>query len=456
MRGGNAKAGAIREVSVDSPLNHGRYLHGTNEGDVTVAQKFPGLPSPLDWQPHCYSTRKLYEVLPAYGGSDDTYISQNRFWGPRAISRLAQLSAMYTDIDYYNVPGLAGAHPRGILDFAFEALQQARIPHPSLAVSTGRGLALVWRHEPVPRTVLPKWDLCQDYIFRALKGLGADPSARDAARVLRLIGTRNSKSGTIVEAIWEEPGEATWNFSDLADEILPLSREELEVVRARGRKSKKGTSKDTRRRVSKSPDNLEKGLTVATLALGRLSDLQLLLRLRGLDKLPPGQRDSWMFAAGTSLAFLTESRFLERELIVLGRNHAGWSEAETRSRMQAVIARAQAANDGATVEWNGQQRDPRYRLTNRKIIEMLDITPGEEKKMSVLISTDTKRQRDRERKERERRARGAKPREEYLAEAKEKQLLAQGLRDQGMSLRKIGQRLGIAHTHVRRLIAPDQ
>jgi hypothetical protein len=37
-------------------------------------------------------------------------------------------------------------------------------------------------------------------------------------------------------------------------------------------------------------------VTIATLAKGRLSDLQLLLKLRGLDKLPPGERDSWMFA----------------------------------------------------------------------------------------------------------------------------------------------------------------
>ena len=230
--GAGRKPGMIGQVLVDSPLNHGRYLHDKGEGHVTLAQKVQELAPDDDWQQHSYPLGELHEVLPAYGGLDDAYISQNRFWGPRSVARLAGLSAMYADLDYYRVPALEGMHPLGVMDLAFEDLQLARIPRPSLVVSTGRGLALVWRHDTVPRYVLPKWKLCQDHIFEALRGLGADPVARDAARVLRLVGTRNSKSGTIVRTIWEETGEGSWDFSDLADEILPFSREQLEELRA--------------------------------------------------------------------------------------------------------------------------------------------------------------------------------------------------------------------------------
>jgi len=303
---------------------------------------------------------------------------------------------------------------------------------------------------------LPKWNLCQEYIFEALKGLGADPTAKDAARVLRLVGSRNSKSGTIVEVVWEEHGEATWPFGDLADEILPLSRRELEERRAkRGENQDKIASRESKR-ASKSRDKIEKRFTAATLALGRLSDLQRLLRLRGYDKLPPGQRDSWMFVAATSLACLVEPQFLEREILVLGKENAGWSDAETRSRIGAVISRAHAASVGDKVEWNGRQRDPRYRLTTKWIIDTIGITPIEEKEMQVLISKDTKRQRDRERKEKERRARGAKPRGEYLAEAKEKRSLAHGLHQRGMSLREIAKTLGVSHTQIKRMISTPQ
>jgi hypothetical protein len=160
-----------------------------------------------------------------------------------------------------------------------------------------------------------------------------------------------------------------------------------------------------------------------------------------------------MFVAATSLAYLVERQFLEREILVLGKEHAGWSEAETRSRMQAITSRAHAASAGDKVEWNRQQRDPRYWLKNQKIINTLGITPSEEKEMQVIISQDIKRQRDRERKESERRLRGAKPRDEYLAEAREKRSLALGLHQQGMSLREIGKTLGVSHTQIKRMIS---
>ena len=125
-----------------SSLAHARYLHDAGQGSVTLARK-TGLKPPDDWSQDSYSVEKLYEILPAYGGLSDVYISQNRFHGPRAVLRLAELSAMYTDLDYYNVPDLSEMHPQGVLELALESLERARIPRPSLAIATGRGIALV-------------------------------------------------------------------------------------------------------------------------------------------------------------------------------------------------------------------------------------------------------------------------------------------------------------------------
>jgi hypothetical protein len=122
-------------------------------------------------------------------------------------------------------------HPLEVIELAFDHLQQAKIPRPSLATSTGRGIALVWRHEPVPGYVLSKWNLCQKRIYEALEELGADACAVDAARVLRLVGTYNSKTGALVESIFEDL-DYVWPFSDLADEILPLTSAELVELRA--------------------------------------------------------------------------------------------------------------------------------------------------------------------------------------------------------------------------------
>jgi len=443
----------IRETPIGvSPLGHARYLHDVGKGSVTLGQKKNSLEPPDHWNQRSYPVEKLYEVVPAYSGLDDVYITHNRFYGARAVSQVAELSALYTDLDYYNIPDLSWMHPLGVLELALDNLQLAGIPRPSLAIATGRGIALVWRHEPEPRSALPRWDRCQKEIYEALEELGADPSARDAARVLRLVGTYNSKSGTLVESIFENL-DCVWDFGDLADEILPLTRKQFEERRAQraARRAARGA-----RTASEREENPSEGFSSLTLHQARLDDLQRLVKLRGLDQLPPGQRDVWMFTAAVTLSYLIEAQTFEKKVIELGRDYAGWSEAETRSRMHTVLSKKQAAADGETTEWLGQQRDPRYRLTNQRIIAMLRIAPEEEVHLKTLISKDAKRQRDRQRKERERRSQGAQPREEYVASRRERRQHtrheARKLRGEGKSLREIGRALSISHTQVSRLL----
>jgi hypothetical protein len=257
----------IREAPIgSSPLAHAQCLHGTGKGYVTVARKID-LKPPSDWHQHSYPAEKLYEILPAYGSLSDVYISQNRFYGSRKSSRIAELSALFTDLDYYNIPDLRWMHPLGVLELALENLQRARIPRPALGIATGRGIALVWRHEPVPGYVLPKWNRCQKEIYEALEDLGADPAALDAARVLRLVGTYNSRSGALVESIFEDL-DYVWDFGDLADEILPLTREEYEERRAQRAAREPRTAPERE-------DNPIEGLSSLSLHRGRLEDLQL-------------------------------------------------------------------------------------------------------------------------------------------------------------------------------------
>jgi hypothetical protein len=436
----------IRDAAIgSSPLAHARYLHDAGNGYVTLAYK-PG------WHQHSYPLEKLYEVLSACGDMDDVYISQNRFYGSRSNDRIAELSAMYTDLDYYKRPELAEMRAAGVRDLALESLIRERIPHPSLIMSTGRGLAMVWRHEPVPGYARAKWGRCQERIFEALKGLGADPMAKSPSQVLRLAGTYNSKSGALVESIFKNLDDV-WDFGELADEILPLTSDELEAQRAQ-RRAQRATSDARRRPERRSADS--RGFTSATLAEARMHDLRYLLEIRGWDNLPPGKRDSWMFVAGVMLSYLVEARALEREIIALGRDYAGWSEGETKSRMHTVIDKAQTAATGEKVQWKGQQRHARYWLKNQSIIDRLEITPEEERYLKTIISEDTRRERDRERKERARRSQDAQPRDEYIANAREARKHtrreAQTLRVEGRSLREIGRVLGISHTQVKRLL----
>jgi hypothetical protein len=207
-----------------SVLLHGRFPGGAT-GDVAVATKSPG----DGWHEKVYAASELTEVLPYYAGRSDVFLSTQRFWGWRRIARLAECGALAVDVDFHEVERLRGSHPLGALEDCRVALECARLPQPSIAIASGRGLYLLWLHEPVPRRVLPRWNRCQLELWQILKPLGADRGALDAARVLRLIGTRHSRAAVTVEAL--TPPGAVWDFDDLANEILPYTRAEIADLR---------------------------------------------------------------------------------------------------------------------------------------------------------------------------------------------------------------------------------
>jgi hypothetical protein len=384
---------------ITSPEQHAQVLHHTGRGNVVVAQRDEGR-----WRELSVAIGDLGYVTRSLAGRADAYLSQNRFFGRRrTITTLHELGALFTDLDYYNTP-FAGLTPGHLLHhLVLEALAAAKIPTPSFAVSTGRGLALVWLHTAVPRHALPRWRACQRRIFETLGAYGADPRATDAARVLRLIGTQNSRAGTFVEALTGVG--AVWDFDDLANEILPLSRAALTALRMR---------RATDKRFAVAPPA---NFTAATLWEGRLTDLQKLLQGRWLGELPPGERDAWLFIAGTAMSYLAPVQVLRREIVTLAHQVGGWAESETRSRLSAVLARAEQAARGEKIEYRGLLIDPRYRFKDQTAVEWLHIR-GEEMRAFDLrhfVSPEIKRERDRLRKEEERRAAGVISRQQYEA-----------------------------------------
>jgi hypothetical protein len=156
----------------------------------------------------------------------------------------------------------------------------------------------------------------------------------------------------------------------------------------------------------------------------------------------PDYRDRWMFVAGVGMSWLAVPPVLRRELYALAAEIGGWTEAQARSKLSAVMSRAHAAARGERVEWAGLECDPRYRLKNQTIIELLEITPEEERELKTIISDEERRRRDRERKNPEMR------RKEYLTRAAKRRAQARRMAAEGLSVRQIGKRLGIHHTTV--------
>jgi len=81
-------------------------------------------------------------VLPYYAGGSDVYLSTQRFWCCGRIARLAECGALTADVDFYKVAALCDSHPLGVLQDCMVALERARMPQPTIAIASGRGLTL--------------------------------------------------------------------------------------------------------------------------------------------------------------------------------------------------------------------------------------------------------------------------------------------------------------------------
>lgn len=149
-----------------------------------------------------------------------------RFRNRRRIAKLLSLSSLYADLDYYRA-GYEGWHPYQVTDLVLDRLAAEEIPSPTLAISSGQGLYLIWQHEHIKRTALPRWNACQRRVGEVLRPFGSDAQAKDAARVLRVVGTRNDKK-PVYSLL---PVGEIHEFNQLADQGLPLTQAQLHDIR---------------------------------------------------------------------------------------------------------------------------------------------------------------------------------------------------------------------------------
>ena len=423
---------------VRTPREHGQLLHAGGSGTVAISNK-----ANQRWNQSVYPVEVALALLDQYRGQDDVFLSTQRFRGRRRISELLSMGALFADLDYYGRPELAAADPRRVLDLALGTLSMAGIPAPSIAIGSGRGMYLIWLHSPIPRAALPRWRACQERLHDLLRTLGADPKARDAARVLRVVGTRHRRAGTTVEAL-TTVREAR-PFDQLADAILPYSRAEIHDLRVQ----------KALRRSQKPLWTPPKDFTQATLWEARLSDLQALRDLRWFGQPMPDFRDRWLFLAGAAMSWISPPEVLRRELYALAEEVGGWTLGHTDSKLHAIFRTAREHQAGKRVEWDGLQVSPRYKFRNETILEWLEVTSDEERHLKTIISDGERRRRDRERKQRERRKSGEveMSRAEYESRAAQRRSETFRMAENGLSNKAIAEALGVTTRRVRQLLA---
>lgn len=299
-------------------------------------------------------------VLRGVEGSSDVFMSVNEFNGWRLVRLLRSLRALYVDVD-------GGAR----LEEVCEALREKGIPEPSFVVWSGRGLHLYWLLRPIGAHGLPLWQRVQRAVLDALLPLGADPKARDCTRVLRLVGTINSKNGETVRGL--VLSGRYWLLYELAHEVLgpcveeaPASKEEV------GRVEQRGKVRDLQAQAALKGRRVSRSLSGSIYERWYLVYQDLLRIARHHGQIPLGHRDEWLFLSGVALSWFTQAEALCAELENAASTFTSGLRASEVAKVSSVLGRrAEAAGRGEKVEWCGRQVDPRYHFRRASLYKLM-------------------------------------------------------------------------------------
>lgn len=369
-------------------------IHGKSKGWITKAEINEGVFKQWHY--------KLNQLLDIDFTQENIYISLNTFYKTyRRIENLKEINCIHMDLDTYKTKFTKTQILMNLDDNYFGKT----IPIPNLIIDSGRGLYLIWLIEPVPYMALPLWKAIEEYIYKELKEFGADRMALDPTRVLRVPGSINSKSNTIVKIL--ETNEYVYKLREIQEEYLP------EIP-----KKEKGKATAPKKRGR--PKKVVYVFNERSLYLARITDLVKLCELRSYDI--EGEREMILFLYRYYLNY-----FFEDE------NKALNDTLELNRMFDKPLTEKEATKATESAERVYKSKNKDYKYKNETLIELLQITEEEQKHMTTIMSKCEVKRRDRvyqkEKYYKQLEKEGKKTEKDKISErrAKIKDLLEQGL-----------------------------
>ena len=329
--------------------NYINTLHKNSEGYITVAKMGNR------WQQYYFEG--INDLTINLKGKD-VYISQNTFNNrSRKLIHLKELKALYIDIDCYKMNLSKEA-----VKYFMENDLYGQIPVPNMLIDSGRGLYYIIFLENTKVEDLPKWQLVERYLYEKLKNLGADNKALDATRVLRVVGSTNSKNNSIVKVI------DTYDYQYTLDEIIENYIPEV-VEDRKEKQNPKGVRKKGRKKKFVSLFNLY------NLYYTRFKDIKKLVEIRNYEM--TGYREITLFLIRYFLnVYHGDDDLVMEEVIEI--NNSFTEPLEINEVFNATRSGAIGATESV------------YKYSNDKLIKLLDITPSEQKEMATIIGKSEK------------------------------------------------------------------
>nr|WP_243895013.1 DNA-binding response regulator [Clostridium perfringens] len=288
---------------------------------------------------------------------ENIYITLNTFYKPcRRLENIKELNTLFIDLDYYKT---GKTKDQVLMDLEKNYFNQS-IPIPNYVIDSGRGMYLIWIINVVPSKALPLWKAVQEYLYNQLKYFGADRQALDATRILRVPGSINSKSKTVVNILDEY--EYIYDLREIQNGFLP----ELKPY-----EKKKGR-----------PSKINYIYRERSLYYGRIQDIIKLCELREYDL--KGHRELILFLYRYYLCSFTED--IEKALSDV---------LELNSMFRQALSEREVIRATRSAERCYLDKNKQYKYKNETLIELLEITEEEQKYMIIIISKEEYKRRKR-------------------------------------------------------------
>ena len=363
-------------------------VHGNSKGWITR--------SCIDENGYSQWHYKYAELREVDLTGENIYITLNTFFKPyRRLECIKELNALFIDLDYYKTKFTKEQIIMNLEGNYFNKI----IPATNYILDSGRGLALIWLINKVPSQALPLWKAIEEYLYNQLKEFGADRQALDATRILRVPGSINSKSKTVVSIIDEY--DYIYDLREIQKEFLP----ELKP-----KEKRKGR-----------PKKINYVYRERSLYYARIHDITKLCELREYDL--RGHREIILFLYRYYLCSFTEDTKKTLEDVL-----------ELNSMFISPLKENEVIRATRSAEKCYLDKNKEYKYKNETLIDLLEITEYEETQMSTIISKGEYKRRDRvyqkNKYQRKLKSEGKISEKEKLSQrrAKIKDLLAEGLK----------------------------
>ncbi|MFW2491764.1 DNA-binding response regulator [Clostridium chromiireducens] len=421
----------------DEAVKNISILHEGDDGYIAIAAK-----KDKEYVQYHYKVNDLtYNIGKAISLDANIYMTPNSFFMPkRKIENIRKLNALYIDIDYYNIENLKTYDHERILAILENDYFGQDVPEPSFVIYTGRGLAVYWLIEPVPIKVLPLWNSIQKFFVDKLRNMGADSKSIDGARIMRLAGTINDKTG-LRSKLYMYDENLVYTLRDIQNDYLPQLTPYINnpAYKGKGRKAK-----------------VVNFYTLYSLHYARLNDILKLQELRSGycrnndgELTEEGQREFMCFLYRYWYCCYCNDpgQALENALEF----NQGFKIPLANNEVEKITVQAEKAYEKWLLDSpNGVYKRGGYNYKNETLIEKLNITDDEMKVMTTIINPNEKLRRKlvKERKAR-RNEDGLTKRE---AEKQRKIREVKELFSQGLKQKEIVEKLGIAKSTVSKYI----